>query len=551
VGGGVWVPASAANLTFVNSEIMNNAARRGGGVFRSSTGPAGLFNVIDSHISGNTAVISGGGIDNQGGFLSVTGTTISNNAVTNLDATGGGGVSSRQASVALVNSSLTGNSTAGGRGGGMYSAGGDVTITASTIAGNSARTGGGGLLAITAPLTRGIAIHSSTVSGNSSFFGAGGLSLQGFASIRHSTITLNASSGGAVGGVDAGRGGMLELDHTIIAGNTIGDGNAVDLLAQSAPTLTARFSLIGDNRGTALAEAPVGSPDVNGNLIGRPVTEGGSGVIDPLLMPLANNGGPTLTHALLPGSPALDAGALVTGVPQGFDQRGNPFSRMVDGTGDGVVRIDIGAYEAQGVTTFAAGDYNRNGLVDAADYTVWRDTHGQTGLDAFDGADGNGDGEVNWADHAVWSLNFGSPLIVTPPALGGASTSAVTLTELAALVTQPSVIATSNSVAATAAAEDGVPQADNRPLPPVGGRFLQSASRLTSTRPTATLISAAELRDDALLAWIAARSNTIHADHNRSVSAAADANQPSDSPHSDLDAVDAIFASLIGNRFVE
>jgi hypothetical protein len=102
-------------------------------------------------------------------------------------------------------------------------------------------------------------------------------------------------------------------------------------------------------------------------------------------------------------------------------------------------------------------------------------------------------------------------------------------------------------VAATAAAEDGVPQADNRPLPPVGGRFLQSASRQTSTRPTATLISAAELRDDALLAWIAARSNTIHADHNRSVSAAADANQPSESPDSAVEAIDTLF-DLLGDH---
>ena len=66
-----------------------------------------------------------------------------------------------------------------------------------------------------------------------------------------------------------------------------------------------RFSLIGDNTGTGLAEAPVGMPDANGNLIGDP---DGMGIIDPMLSPLSNNGGPTETHALLAGSPAIDAG---------------------------------------------------------------------------------------------------------------------------------------------------------------------------------------------------------------------------------------------------
>ena len=72
---------------------------------------------------------------------------------------------------------------------------------------------------------------------------------------------------------------------------------------------TAIHSLIGDNAGTLLVEAPLGFPDVDGNLIG---SAAGSGIIDPLLGPLANNGGPTQTHALLSGSPALDAGDPAT-----------------------------------------------------------------------------------------------------------------------------------------------------------------------------------------------------------------------------------------------
>src|SRR5207244_2850100 len=62
---------------------------------------------------------------------------------------------------------------------------------------------------------------------------------------------------------------------------------------------------------------------------------------DPLLGPLANNGGPTFTHALLPGSPAIDAGDPTFTPPPLFDQRGPCFARVVNG------RIDIGAFELQ------------------------------------------------------------------------------------------------------------------------------------------------------------------------------------------------------------
>jgi hypothetical protein len=139
-------------------------------------------------------------------------------------------------------------------------------------------------------------------------------------------------------------------------------------------------------------------PDANGNLIGGPLSSGGP--IDPRLGPLANNGGPTLTHALVPGSPAINAGDPAAmsgegGVPQ-FDQRGAPFTRVHGG------RIDIGAFESQ--PNPLTGDYNFNGVVDAADYVVWRKTLNST-TDLR--ADGNGDGVVNQEDWQVWRANFG------------------------------------------------------------------------------------------------------------------------------------------------
>ena len=133
------------------------------------------------------------------------------------------------------------------------------------------------------------------------------------------------------------------------------------------------------------------------------------------LGPLADNGGPTMTHALLAGSPAINAGdpaamASMGGVPQ-FDQRGAPFTRVSGG------RIDIGAIERQPIPAAVFGDYNQNGVVDAADYVVWRNTLGTTGVPAYSGADGDGDTTIDQDDYGVWRAHFGQ----TVPAVGAGS----------------------------------------------------------------------------------------------------------------------------------
>jgi hypothetical protein len=124
---------------------------------------------------------------------------------------------------------------------------------------------------------------------------------------------------------------------------------------------------------------------------------------DPLLGPLLDNGGPTLTHALGEGSPATDAGNNSQGLDA--DQRGAGFSRVVG------LAADMGAYEVQtAVAPEVPGDYNRDDVVDAADFTLWRKTLG-TFVPKYSGADGNGNGEVEIGDYAVWREHFGE----TPP----------------------------------------------------------------------------------------------------------------------------------------
>ena len=316
-GGAIWIVSNMSTLSVINSILNNNSARNGGAIFRRSTTPSGPVSISASSITGNTARLSGGGLYNYRGPLVISNSTIAGNGASPLPGSDGqgGGIFNRQGDVSMNASSLTGNN-APSRGGGLYHDQGDLTVTASTIAGNSAGFDGGGVLALTSSQVDRIAIQSSTVSGNSAPR-TGGFYLRGDTTIRQSTIVGNAGGRGGAGGIVVGDGSSrFELDHSIVAKNTQTGFAPPDIrFFGSMFNVTLRWSLIGDSDGSMLVETPLGSPDVNGNLIGKSVSAGGSGVIDPLVGPLANNGGPTLTHALLPGSPALDSGALVTGQP--------------------------------------------------------------------------------------------------------------------------------------------------------------------------------------------------------------------------------------------
>jgi hypothetical protein len=137
------------------------------------------------------------------------------------------------------------------------------------------------------------------------------------------------------------------------------------------------------------------------------------GIADPKLGPLANNGGPTMTHALLSDSPALETGAAATagsgGVPL-YDQRGSLFSRVVDYDGTGGAKLDIGAVEMPRPTPALPGDYSLNQFVDAADYVIWRKTSGTSVTQPYAGADGDGNQTINASDYVVWREQFGGHL---------------------------------------------------------------------------------------------------------------------------------------------
>jgi hypothetical protein len=224
--------------------------------------------------------------------------------------------------------------------------------------------------------------------------------------IEFCTIVANQAPPEYGSGVasDGGNETRTRVHSSIIAGNVVSD---VDFVGNGANSFRSQgYNLIG-----------------TGNALGRfNFTLDQTNITNPRVGPLADNGGLTTTHALLAGSPAIDRGnpsavAGSGGIPM-FDQRGAPYSRVVDGDATAGARIDIGAFElTRSTNPSLPGDYNASGTVDAADYAMWRSSLSGH-VAPFSGADGDGDGLIDQDDYDVWRANFGRTL--TPPGAGSA-----------------------------------------------------------------------------------------------------------------------------------
>jgi len=219
-----------------------------------------------------------------------------------------------------------------------------LTIERTTIWGNIAAFIGGGIQLEVSDLT----LTDSTVSANSvpQGFGAGISILCPINSpcqtvIRNSTISENSSafSGGAI----LNNGATLTVVDSTIVGNTASSGTVLYTDIQSPAVQFQRSLVSGDcvwlnvfSSGSA-----GGNLESPGNTCRLDQVSDQVSVADPGIGPLANNGGPTFTHALLPGSPAIDTAGGGCGP---LDQRG--FSRPQDGDADGSSLCDAGAFEA-------------------------------------------------------------------------------------------------------------------------------------------------------------------------------------------------------------
>ena len=376
-GFGAGMLQGQGTLTVSNCEITGNL--NGGGIANSS----GTLNVINSVISGNAGGHAAG-IDNTFGVINITNTTISGN-------TGGlGGIVNGFATATIIDSTISNNSQRGilnngnltmirgsitGNGNGGAFLAGTSVVNGVTVSGNSNTGGtglGGGGIFVSGIADSTITIMNCLVTNNSTTGAGGGIrNGGGRARIFNTTITGNSanSGGGGISIVDGGLGNFIGVNLTV-TGNRANFGGGV--LIESGPTKFKNSIIAGNlNAGGTFAVDINGptlvDPSSSHNLIGT----GGSGgltngvnnnlvdVADARLRPLANNGGPTQTHALFPDSPALDAGDdCVTEVahcgepriPQiTTDQRGAGFIRKIDGPADAntTATVDIGAYETQ------------------------------------------------------------------------------------------------------------------------------------------------------------------------------------------------------------
>ncbi|MBN1147514.1 MAG: Ig-like domain repeat protein, partial [Anaerolineales bacterium] len=308
-----------------NSTINDNQARYGGGIFDAS--PNGAGSLQGSTISGNQAE-QGGGIGSAGLLLLQNSAVLSNTA---SDA--GGGIAGSETIV--VKSVISGNQAV--RGGGIINWG-ILTAQDSTLQANAASSYGGGVMNDYS----GIAVlETSTLRDNTATQAGGGVLTVNYESILAlENSTLSGNQAGQGGGLYLGNNPSIAfVQNSTLAGNQAGQGGGI--YAQQPGYPWSDFLSL-HLLNTIVADSPSGGGlKINRhNLIEdgscSPLLSG-----DPLLGPLADNGGATWTHALLDGSPAIDAGDAAL-YPLA-DQRGE--LRPFDGDGDGQAGCDIGAYE--------------------------------------------------------------------------------------------------------------------------------------------------------------------------------------------------------------
>jgi len=316
----VFAHGGAGTLTIDGLGVADGyTTHAGAGV--SSSGSVALSGVVVANCRVSpTSYASGGGVYAQGD-ITVAYSTIHDNYGYH-----GGGLWT-MGNLTLTASTVADN--AAYMGGGIWTHGDGFTLTGSTVSGNHAGFNSGGLLAYSVSGTGSgtAAIVDSTISGNLSDDYTGGAYIANMnVELANSTVAFNRSSRGCNG---LGIGGRftyaVSLDSALLADNSRSiAGTAYDFATYiSSPyTLTASHNLVVSSR------TPLPSDTI---------------VADPLLLPLADNGGPTQTHALAGSSPAIDAGDNALGLAD--DQRGSGYARVAGAA------ADIGAFEVQQVAS--------------------------------------------------------------------------------------------------------------------------------------------------------------------------------------------------------
>jgi len=311
---GTGTPASCTETAF-------DTALLGGGAVTFNCGGATTITFTSTKTISAATTISGGDVITLSG----------GNAVRLFNVTGGG--------LTLNNITLAnGRDSAPSLGSAAIISSANVTTTESTISGHQTTNGGCPAISIGgATLT----IIRSTITGN-----VNGAAATGHPICSNNTAVLNVSSSTITGNTGGAifNAGIATVTNSTIAGNTSTGGGNTGGISTFGGTTTLRNTILSNNVGTGQCANVVSgnTVDAGGNLqypdaaCGATIT-----VADPLLGPLASNGGPTQTMALGAGSPAIDAGVPANCQPA--DQRGQV---PTDGNGDGTVVCDSGAFES-------------------------------------------------------------------------------------------------------------------------------------------------------------------------------------------------------------
>jgi hypothetical protein len=315
--GGSVNPAATADVTTGISIISDD----GGAIYNAA---GGTLTVTSSSFSYNIAQDFGGSIYNDG-KLTVTRCTFSHDSNYN----GGGGIYNDSAGMGTVTNSSFTDESSEVAGGGIWNIG-TLTVTGCTFSSDSAEIEGGGL-ANGGTLT----LTNSTFSGDTTGADGGGIYNDGTLTATNCTLANNEAEDFG-GGIYVDIGGDATIYNTIVADNYLSDG--------VTPS---------DISGALDSDLVAGQPPSSNNMIG---TGGSGGLVNgdngniilvsdssADLGPLKNNGGPTLTIALLTGSPAINKGSVALAKAAGLttDQRGPGFARIIHNM------VDIGAYQIQ------------------------------------------------------------------------------------------------------------------------------------------------------------------------------------------------------------
>jgi hypothetical protein len=345
-GGGLANRAFSQNatMTLYNTQVLSNTAgRAGGGILNSAyQNVTATLTISNSVISGNTADEAAGGVwsthisgasgDTERVFILHS--TVGNNTTFNSSGlVGGGGIVNNYGDMLITNSSIQNNTATTGSafGGGILNALGTMTIMQSTISGNQALSaggpfpaGGGGLVNSDGTLT----LVNSTVSGNSATGGSSGggiFNAQFFGTAPSNVVMVNTTisdnsvdaSGGGLSGFNYSGGSSISIatQNSIVAGNTAPDNTNCAVIAGGT------YVSIGNN----LEDKDTCNFDQTTDKVNT----------NPLLGSLQDNGGSTWTHALMEGSPAINAannGACAAPPVNGVDQRGvtRPYGPVCD-----------------------------------------------------------------------------------------------------------------------------------------------------------------------------------------------------------------------------